>query len=58
VAEGDQQRAKWRAEFESLGYDSVRANMANGSHLVGPLEKQKCAQDWFREKEKKGYTGV
>jgi hypothetical protein len=52
VAEDDQQRAKWRAEFESLGYETVRANIANGLRLVGPLEKQKCAQDWLREKEK------
>jgi hypothetical protein len=50
-AGGDMKR--WRAEFEKLGYNTVRDDMATGGLRVigGTLEKQQCARKWLQEQE-------
>jgi hypothetical protein len=48
-----QHQQRWRAEFEKLGYKTVRDDMATGGLRVigGTLEKQECAHTWLQEQE-------
>jgi hypothetical protein len=49
----EQHEQRWRAEFENLGYETVRDDMAAGGLRVigGTSEKQECARKWLREQE-------
>jgi hypothetical protein len=46
----DNERAKWRAEFEKLGREAVRIAISRG-HGLSPHRKRELALLWLREKE-------
>lgn len=56
----EQHQQRWRAEFEQLGYNTVRDDMATGGVRVigGTLEKQECARKWLQEQEAERSKGI
>jgi hypothetical protein len=50
VQTSDKDQAKWRAEFENLGRETVRAAIFRGQGF-SPDRKRELALLWLREKE-------